>query len=262
MDQATPQSTASTQGIGQGDVHNKIGLLTRQLHDALRELGYADRLRDATEELPDAQNRLSYIARLTGEAAEKVLTLVDDAKDRQTDIVAQTKKMRQAMIADPVAAVAKGHIMNYLEDMEKATEIVDNQLTDIMMAQDFHDLTGQVIAKVVTLAGTLENQLIELLLQTAPQPAGHQPLLDAGEVGAAATMATGTAVAADQADDLWAAALAEAEAAAPAAAAQAPSEETGKPAHPALHGPVVDPNAQDVVTSQSQVDDLLASLGF
>lgn len=260
MDQATPQSTASTQGIGQGDVHNKIGLLTRQLHDALRELGYADRLRDATEELPDAQNRLSYIARLTGEAAEKVLTLVDDAKDRQTDIVAQTKKMRQAMIADPVAAVAKGHIMNYLEDMEKSTEIVDNQLTEIMMAQDFHDLTGQVIAKVVHLASNLEQQLVELLLLTAPQLAQGEVQLDQGEVSAAAAMATGSAVQTEQVDDLWAAALAESGSA--PAPVTAEESKPAAPAHPRLSGPVVDPNAQDVVTSQSQVDELLASLGF
>jgi len=259
MEHTPPNAGPPAAGFNHGEVHNKIGLLTRQLHDALRELGYADRLRGTAQELPDAQNRLSYIARLTGQAAEKVLTLVDDAKERQSSIVARTKQMRQSMIADPVAAVAKGHIMNYLEDMEKATEIVDNQLTDIMMAQDFHDLTGQVIAKVVTLAGTLENQLIELLLQTAPQPAGHQPLLDAGEVSAAAAMATGAAVAADQADDLWAAALAEA---APEEAVQDPSTAADQPAHPALQGPVVDPNAQDVVTSQSQVDDLLASLGF
>ena len=256
MDQATPNSSTSPASFDHGDVHNKIGLLTRQLHDALRELGYAERLRGAAEELPDAQNRLSYIARLTGEAAEKVLTLVDDAKDRQSDIVAQTKKMRQAMIADPVAAVAKGHIMNYLEDMEKATEIVDNQLTDIMMAQDFHDLTGQVIAKVVRLAGTLESQLVELLLQTAPQVTSGTALLDHNEVSAAAAMATGAAVAADQADDLWAAALAE------SAGNAEPAEADNKPAHPKLQGPVVDPNTPDVVTSQSQVDDLLASLGF
>lgn len=254
MDPATPPSSTPPAGFDQGGVHNKIGLLTRQLHDSLRELGYAERLRGATEELPDAQNRLSYIARLTGEAAEKVLTLVDDAKDRQSDIVAQTKKMRQAMIADPVAAVAKGHIMNYLEDMEKATEIVDNQLTDIMMAQDFHDLTGQVIAKVVRLAGDLENQLVDLLLQTAPTGNAQ---LGASEVSAAAAMATGTAVAADQADDLWAAALAESTA---PDAQRAPAAQ--QPVHPKLQGPVVDPNQQDVVTSQSQVDDLLASLGF
>lgn len=250
-----PPSAPLPPGFDQGNVHNKIGVLTRQLHDSLRELGYAERLRGAADELPDAQNRLSYIARLTGEAAEKVLTLVDDAKDRQTDIVAQTKTMRQSMIADPVAAVAKGHIMNYLEDMEKATEIVDNQLTDIMMAQDFHDLTGQVIAKVVRLAGDLENQLVELLLQTAPQMANGTTLLDHSELSAAVAMATGAPVAADQADDLWAAALAEAS---PEATEATPAASST----PKLQGPVVDPNAQDVVTSQSQVDDLLASLGF
>ena len=168
-DLPNPPVDAPAAGLGQDDVHNKLGLLTRQLHDALRELGYADRLRSSADKLPDAQNRLSYIARLTGEAAEKVLSLVDDAKVRQTNIVNATKQMRQSMIADPVAAVAKGHIMNYLEDMETATEIVDQQLTDIMMAQDFHDLTGQVIAKVVTLASSLESQLVELLVQT-PRP--------------------------------------------------------------------------------------------
>lgn len=258
MDHATPNSDAPSHGFDHGDVHNKIGILTRQLHDSLRELGYADRLRGATAELPDAQNRLSYIARLTGEAAEKVLTLVDDAKERQTAIVVQTKAMRQAMIADPVAAVAKGHIMNYLEDMEKSTEIVDQQLTDIMMAQDFHDLTGQVIAKVVRLASDLESQLVELLLQTAPQVNNGTTLLDQGEVSAAAAMVTGAAVSAEQTDDLWAAALAEVSAtpASENASAQA------APSYPKLQGPVVDPSTPDVVTSQSQVDDLLASLGF
>nr|HRL97788.1 protein phosphatase CheZ [Comamonas denitrificans] len=214
-DLPNPPVDAPAAGLGQDDVHNKLGLLTRQLHDALRELGYADRLRSSADKLPDAQNRLSYIARLTGEAAEKVLSLVDDAKVRQTNIVNATKQMRQSMIADPVAAVAKGHIMNYLEDMETATEIVDQQLTDIMMAQDFHDLTGQVIAKVVTLASSLENQLVELLVQTAP----------AGAVlpAAPAQPPAPPVPEAVDAEDVWAAALAE-----------------GQPvAHPQLNGPVV-----------------------
>lgn len=214
-DLPNPPVDAPAAGLGQDDVHNKLGLLTRQLHDALRELGYADRLRSSADKLPDAQNRLSYIARLTGEAAEKVLSLVDDAKVRQTNIVNATKQMRQSMIADPVAAVAKGHIMNYLEDMETATEIVDQQLTDIMMAQDFHDLTGQVIARVVALAADLESQLLELLIQTS-QASSDTPAL-------------------------------------------APAQ----PSQSKLAGPVVDPDkTPDVVTSQSQVDDLLASLGF
>ena len=239
-DLPNPPVDAPAAGLGQDDVHNKLGLLTRQLHDALRELGYADRLRSSADKLPDAQNRLSYIARLTGEAAEKVLSLVDDAKVRQTNIVNATKQMRQSMIADPVAAVAKGHIMNYLEDMETATEIVDQQLTDIMMAQDFHDLTGQVIAKVVTLASSLENQLVELLVQTAPAGA----VLPAAPAQPPAPPEPEAVV---DAEDVWAAALAE-----------------GQPiAHPELNGPVVDPaSTPNVVSSQSEVDDLLASLGF
>ncbi|MGL4435619.1 MAG: protein phosphatase CheZ, partial [Giesbergeria sp.] len=51
------------------NIHHKIGHLTRQLHDSLKELGYAEQLVATVGELPDAQSRLSYIARLTGDAA-------------------------------------------------------------------------------------------------------------------------------------------------------------------------------------------------
>lgn len=202
------------------DVHQKIGQLTRQLHDALHELGYAEKLQGTAGELPDAKSRLSYIARLTGEAAEKVLNRVDQAKSQHDQLAAQTRHMIALLVADPVAAVAKGHIMNFLTDLEKSNKDIDQHLTEIMMAQDFHDLTGQVIARVVNLATTIEDQLVELLIQTAPP---HPP--------AKAGVATPTA--APTVDGVI------------------------------LSGPVVDPSkTSDVVTSQSQVDDLLASLGF
>lgn len=220
-----------TGGYDQGEVHLKIGQLTRQLHDSLRELGYAERLRDSMDALPDAQSRLSYIARLTGDAAEKVLGIVDVAKDEQSAIAAQTQEIREALVADPVAAVAKGKVMNFLEALDAANARADQHLTEIMMAQDFHDLTGQVIAKVVKLTSSLEEQLVELLLQTAP--ANSAP-------ASAAVFAAAAAPAAEP----------------------APLEMTAE-GHPALQGPVVDPeNTPNVVTSQSEVDDLLASLGF
>lgn len=229
MDEAP--NTSLPGGYDQGDVHNKLGLLTRQLHDSLRELGYADRLQGSVDALPDAQSRLTYIARLTGEAAEKVLGIVDTAKDEHTQIVEQTQKMREALVADPVAAVAKGHVMNHLEAMDAANARLDSRLTEIMMAQDFHDLTGQVIAKVVKLTSSLEEQLVELLLQTAPMHSAP---------AAAAVLAT-----------------------APVVEPEPPALEITADGHPALQGPVVDPeNTPNVVTSQSEVDDLLASLGF
>ena len=180
------------------------------------------------DELPDAQSRLSYIARLTGEAAEKVLNRVEQAKAQQAYIAEETRRMVAALIKDPVAAVAKGDIMNFLTDMEDVTQKADEHLTEIMMAQDFHDLTGQVISRVVSLASNLEDQLVQMLIQTAP-PGGVPP-----EVAAAVT-------------------------AAPAAAAGA----AAVVATASLAGPVVEgTRTADVVTSQSQVDDLLASLGF
>ena len=122
------------------DVHHKIGQLTRQLHDSLNELGYADKLRGSMGELPDAQSRLSYIARLTGEAAEKVLNRVEQAKAQHDYIAAETRRVVNSLVADPVAAVAKGEIFNFLTDVERVTKEADVHLTEIMMAQDFHDL--------------------------------------------------------------------------------------------------------------------------
>ena len=65
-------------------------------------------------------------------------------------------------------AVASGRVLNFAKDVEEATGRIDAHLTDIMMAQDFHDLTGQVVAKVVTLANDLEDSLLKLLLQVVP----------------------------------------------------------------------------------------------
>ena len=194
------------------DVHHKIGQLTRQLHDSLNELGYAEKLRGSMGELPDAQSRLSYIARLTGEAAEKVLNRVEQAKAQHDFIAQETRRVVTSLVKDPVAAVAKGEIMNFLTDVERVTKEADSHLTEIMMAQDFHDLTGQVIARVVNLAATIEAQLVQLLIQTAPPSVQSAPI-------------------------------------------EVPREH--------LAGPVVDPErTPDVATNQSQVDDLLASLGF
>ena len=194
------------------DVHHKIGQLTRQLHDSLNELGYAEKLRGSMGELPDAQSRLSYIARLTGEAAEKVLNRVEQAKAQHDFIAQETRRVVTSLVKDPVAAVAKGEIMNFLTDVERVTKEADSHLTEIMMAQDFHDLTGQVIARVVNLAATIEEHLVQLLIQTAPPSVQSAPI-------------------------------------------EVPREH--------LAGPVVDPErTPDVVTNQSQVDDLLASLGF
>ena len=150
------------------EVFHQLGLITRQLHDTLSQLGVMPKLQAAADGLPDARSRLSYIARKTGDAANKVLNSVDMAKAEHLRISAETRRIAQAIISDPVKAVATGAVLNFAGDVEAATARIDAHLTDIMMAQDFHDLTGQVVAKVVALASDLEDSLVKLLVQAAP----------------------------------------------------------------------------------------------
>ena len=156
------------------EVFQQIGEMTRSLHDTLAQLGFMPKLGEITDSLPDARSRLTYIAEKTGEAAEKVLNLVDQAKAEHDHITAETRRMAQAIVADPVKAVASGGVMNFVSDVEATTARIDQHLTDIMMAQDFHDLTGQVVARVVKLAADIEDQLVKLLLQTAPPDQVHK----------------------------------------------------------------------------------------
>lgn len=190
------------------EIYHQLGSLTRQLHDTLNQLGVMPKLRDNVEDLPDARSRLNYIATKTAQAAEKVLNLVDKAKADHEHIASETRRIAAAIVADPVKAVASGAVMNFVEDVEASTARIDVALTDIMMAQDFHDLTGQVVAKVVRLAENLEDQLVKLVVQAIPPDQVHK-------------------------------------------------------VEAALNGPVVNPEGRtDVVADQSEVDDLLASLGF
>ena len=150
------------------EVFQQLGAITRLLHDTLQQLGVMPKLQVAADGLPDARSRLNYIASKTAAAADKVLNSVDQAKAEHAAIAEQTRQLARSLVADPVKAVASGAVFNFVNDVESRTKVIDNHLTDIMMAQDFHDLTGQVVAKVVTLANDLEDSLVKLLVQVVP----------------------------------------------------------------------------------------------
>lgn len=166
----TPQMAAQASP----EIFQQLGTITRQLHDTLEQLGVMPKLQVAADNLPDARSRLNYIAIKTADAANKVLNLVDSAKAEHQHIADETRRMAAAIVADPVKAVASGAVMNFVGDVEERTKRIDTHLTDIMMAQDFHDLTGQVVAKVVTLATELEDSLVKLLVQAAPPEQAHK----------------------------------------------------------------------------------------
>jgi chemotaxis protein CheZ len=184
MDDMTTLAPAALPGAAPAEVFHQLGVITRQLHDALNQLGVMPRLQLAADSLPDARSRLNYIAQKTADAANKVLNSVDHAKLEHSSISSQTRRIGEAIVADPVKAVASGAVMNFVAEVDASTSRIDAHLTDIMMAQDFHDLTGQVVARVVALAGDLEDSLVKLLVQAAPAEVGQRidPTVLAGPV--------------------------------------------------------------------------------
>ncbi len=149
-------------------VFQQLGTITRLLHDTMEQLGVMPKLQTATDGLPDARSRLTYIADKTAAAANKVLNSVDQAKADHEAISQATRDIAAQIVTDPVRAVASGAVLNFVQEVEGRTANIDGHLTDIMMAQDFHDLTGQVVKKVVQLTSDLEDSLVKLLVQVVP----------------------------------------------------------------------------------------------
>ena len=167
----------------QAEFYQRVGALTRQLHDALRELGYHQKVEQAVNSLPDTRQRLDYIARLTGQAAERALSNVEKGHDIQSRVEADasaldaqwTKLYARTLSVDEFKQVASD-THAYLRRSAQDSQATQALFTDIMMAQDFHDLTGQVIQKVLKLAQDFEEQLVMLLIESTPadkRPAAH-----------------------------------------------------------------------------------------
>ena len=157
-------------------VFNRIGVMTRQLHDTLRELGYDRSLQEAAHAIPDARQRLSYISEMTEQAASKVLNATDIAKPLQDKLHSGAESLRarwdrlyaNQLSPDEFRALA-GETREFLGGVVNDTRETNAQLLEIMMAQDFQDLTGQVIKKVVALAQDLEAGLMGALLDVLPE---------------------------------------------------------------------------------------------
>jgi len=199
-----------------GDVIGRVGRLTRTLHDALRELGYDRVLEKTAASIPDARDRLDYVVKMTEQAAVRALNAIEAAQPIQDRLgsgaeclSADWQKLFDKQLSVEEFKTLVADTRDYLADAPKQTQATNAQLLEIMMAQDFQDLTGQVIKKITLLAKDMEQQLVHLLVDLVPADVRSE--IDTG----------------------------------------------------LLNGPVVNAAAgPEVVTSQNQVDDLLASLGF
>ena len=215
----------------------RIGQLTRTLRDSMRELGLDKHVERAAEAVPDARDRLKYIATMTEQAAERVLSALEVAKPMQEQLqqdAAELDARWEQWYAAPIEREEVRALMNdtrtFLRGVPEVTTATNAQMLEIMMAQDFQDLTGQVIKKITDVVYLIEQQLLGVLIDNIAAERREQFAATAQQLVAEAQH----------------------EAISP----------TGSP-ESLLNGPQINPEGKaDVVQDQGQVDDLLASLGF
>jgi chemotaxis protein CheZ len=208
----------------------RIGHVTRTLRDSMRELGLDKHVERAAEAVPDARDRLRYVANMTEQAAERVLTAIEIAKPMQEQLERDANELSErwktwydAPIGREEVRALMDETRAFLAGVPEATAATNQQLLAIMLAQDFQDLTGQVIKKIMDVVYLIEQQLLGVLVENIAPERREQ---------FAAT------------------------------AAALVDSPTGSP-ESLLNGPQINPEGKaDVVQDQGQVDDLLASLGF
>ena len=153
----------------------RLGGIVRMLHDSLRQLGYDQSISSVAGQINDAQDRLEYVASLTEQAANKVLNAVDVGMPEQDLLQKKAKDMdarwnllfEGKLSVDEFKSLA-GDSRQFAAAVNDATDAEKARLLEIMMAQDFQDITGQLIKKVVSITHAAEKELAQLLLDNAP----------------------------------------------------------------------------------------------
>ncbi len=175
-DTGTTQATSpAATGGSDKDMYERLGTILRTLHDSMRELGFDRSLADVAHQIGDAQSRLEHIATLTEQAANKVLNTVDTAIPEQETLGRQAQDMDQRWAQLFMGKLGIEDFKTLATDSKQfaaavmqASDAEKARLLDIMMAQDFQDITGQLIKKIVNITSTAERELAQLLRDNAP----------------------------------------------------------------------------------------------
>ena len=164
------------------EAYARLGSITRQMHEALTALG-GNQLQEIVQEIPNARDRLAYVGKMTEDAANKVLTLVESAKPQSDDLSTRGEQLAESLTrlaANTEMGVdkARGLMITCGKFAKSTAEFANMQsavLSDIMMAQDFQDLSGQVIKKVIDIITRTELQLVQLLIDSSPETTSVTP---------------------------------------------------------------------------------------
>ncbi len=163
--------------IRETELYQDMGKLTRELHDAISNFGMDDSINIMAEQsIPDARERLNYVISKTDEAANTTLEAVEESipicnelSNQASELLERWNKFtKRELSADEFRSLSKD--ISVFFEQTNALAKVKEYLTSVLLAQEYQDLTGQIIKKVINLVGEVEDKLIGLIHITgAPQ---------------------------------------------------------------------------------------------
>jgi chemotaxis protein CheZ len=145
--------------------------MTRQLHDSLTSFALDSRMQALAEsDIPDAKARLNHVITMTENSANRTLTAVEGTlpiaeqlQSSANDLHEKWDRFRNKdMNVDEFRRMSK-EIDKFLSVTRDNAGRIHGNLSDVMMAQDFQDLTGQIIRRVINLVQEVEDNLVELI---------------------------------------------------------------------------------------------------
>lgn len=152
-------------------LYQELGKLTREIHDSISAFGNDERIAElAKEAIPDAKERLNFIVTKTDEAAhrtmeeaEATMELVDQFSRRATDMHGRWSRLRNRELSKQEFVELNQDIDGFLVSIGTETQQINGKMTDIMLAQDYQDITGQMIKQVVSMVQEIEDKLVGLV---------------------------------------------------------------------------------------------------
>ena len=152
--------------IKEDSLYQELGKLTRELHDTIKEIDVGMTEKD----IPDARIRLSHVIKLTEEAANKTMDGIDATIPMSTNLSKEAKALlddwgrfkRREMNVEEFNDLYN-EMMMFLEEVEKTAEGIHANLQEVLVAQNYQDLSGQAIKKVITVVSEVEKKLVRLV---------------------------------------------------------------------------------------------------
>ena len=150
---------------------NELGKMTREIHDSIMKFRMDNRIADLAEtDIPDAKDRLEYVIEMTEKAANTAMGVIEGSTPlaeklggEASQLKAQWAKFRKRELSQDELRTMGHDVETFFDESEQMTTTLLSGFTEILMAQDFQDLTGQIIKQVINLVNEIEANLVELV---------------------------------------------------------------------------------------------------